>query len=479
MSFPENFLWGAATAASQFEGAWNEDGKGVSVIDVMTAGTNMKSRVITRKIDKDIYYPSHQAVDFYHHYKEDIALLAEMGIKIFRMSIAWTRIYPTGFEEKPNEKGLQFYDNVFDELHKYGIEPLVTISHFDQPLYLTETCNGWADRKVISLFEKYCRTIFTRYKDKVKYWLTFNEMNCSSRSFGGYPGVGVLNEGTTLFTQQVDNPQVRLQALHHQLIASAIAVKTGHEINPQFQIGCMIGLITYYPYSCSPEDNLQALQNKLLHNYYCSDVQIFGEYPYFVKNYWKKNDIHIKFEDNDEKILKEGTVDFVSFSYYMTTCTTVQNDKEKTKGNWVEGVKNPYLESTEWGWQIDPVGLRYALTELYSRYRIPIMVVENGLGAQDKIEVDGSIHDDYRIEYLRKHIIELEKAIEDGINVIAYTPWGPIDLISASTGEMKKRYGFIYVDLDDEGRGTFKRTKKKSYDWYKGVIESNGEILKD
>ena len=477
MSFKEGFLWGGATAANQFEGGWNEGGKGPSGADMMTNGTHTTPRIITKTIEEGLYYPNHIASDFYHHYKEDSALMAEMGFKTFRMSIAWTRIFPKGIEDEPNEAGLKFYDDVFDELNKYGIEPLVTISHYEMPFYLTEHYDGWVSRKVVDLFVKYCEVIFKRYQDKVKYWLTFNEINCGTMPLGNFMSLGILNEGTRDFTTQVDIPQLRFQGLHHQFIASAKAVKLGHEINPDFKIGCMIAYMQNYPYTCHPQDVLKCQKEKEMCNFYCGDVQVRGEYPYFAKRFWKENDIHIKMEPGDEVILKEGTVDFYSFSYYMSNCVSHDPNKEGTSGNLMGGVKNPYLDASDWGWQIDPDGLRYTLNELYARYELPLMVVENGLGAFDKVEEDGSIHDSYRIDYLRKHIKCMEEAVEDGVDLWGYTPWGCIDLTSASTGEMGKRYGFVYVDSDDLGNGTFNRSRKDSFYWYKKVIESNGKDL--
>ena len=353
----------------------------------------------------------------------------------------------------------------------------MTISHYEMPFYLTENYDSWVSREVIDMFVRYCEVIFNRYKDKVTYWLTFNEINCGTMPMGNYLSLGILNEGTRDFTKQIDIPQLRFQALHHQFIASAKAVQLGHSINPEFKIGCMIAYMQNYPYTCHPQDVLKCQKLKEMGNFYCGDVQVRGEYPYFAKRYWEENDIHVKMEPGDEEILKNGTVDFYSFSYYMSNCVSHDPNLEGTAGNLMGGVKNPYLESSDWGWQIDPDGLRYTLNELYARYQIPLMVVENGLGAFDKVESDGSIHDEYRIDYLRKHIRCMEEAVNDGVDLIGYTPWGCIDLVSASTGEMGKRYGFVYVDSDDLGNGTFDRSRKDSFYWYKKVIESNGKDL--
>jgi len=476
--FPEGFLWGGATAANQCEGAYNEGGKGLSTADILTSGSRTAPRRITPVLEEGAYYPSHEAIDFYHRYKEDIKLFAEMGFKVFRMSIAWTRIFPNGDDAEPNEEGLKFYDNVFAELKKYNIEPLVTISHYEAPYNLTKKYNGWADRKVIDFYVKYCETIFKRYKDVVKYWLTFNEINALTMPFGTFIAGAIMPEGNgELTNSRSNNEQIRYQALHHQLVASAKAVKLGHEINKNFKIGCMIAYMCTYPLTCKPEDVLLAQQKDNLSNFLCSDVQVRGAYPGFAKRYFKENNINIVMEEDDEKTLKEGCVDFYTFSYYMSNCISSDPNQEEIRGNLSMGLKNPYLKASDWGWQIDPKGLRWALNNIYNRYQIPIMVVENGLGAVDTVEEDGSINDDYRIEYLREHIKEMKEAIADGVDLIGYTTWGCIDLVSASTGEMEKRYGFIYVDKDNEGKGTLKRIPKKSFYWYKKVIETNGEEL--
>lgn len=475
--FREDFLWGGATAANQYEGGWNVDGKGDSVSDHCTTGSATEPKRVTRKIEKDTLYPSHEATDFYHHYKEDIALFAEMGFKVFRLSINWTRIFPTGMEDEPNEAGLLFYDNVFDEMAKYNIEPLVTISHYEMPYALVEKCNGWEGREVIDYFFKYSTTLLERYNKKVKYWLTFNEINSGTMSFGSLLGVSTIKgfEGPT--TELPDKPQERFQALHHQFVASALTVKYAHEHFPKCKMGCMICYLLSYPLTCRPEDVLKNQKNMEIINYYCGDVQVRGAYPYFAKRFWEENNIEIKMKHGDLELIKEGVVDFYTFSYYMTNCVTTEKDKEQTAGNIIGGAKNPYLEASDWGWQIDPVGLRIALNEIYARYNIPLMVVENGLGAYDKLEDDGTINDDYRIDYLRKHIEQMREAVADGVDLMGYTPWGCIDLVSASTGEMAKRYGFIYVDKYDDGTGDLSRKKKKSFDWYKKVISSNGEDL--
>lgn len=475
MSFPKNFLWGGATAANQCEGAWNVAGKGDSISDHNRAGSRTAGthRTFDLEIDADkYYYPSHTGIDFYHRYKEDIALFAEMGFKVYRLSIAWTRIFPNGDEETPNEEGLKYYDDLFDELHKYGIEPLVTISHFELPFHLGKKYDGFLDKRTIQFYERYATALFERYKNKVKYWLTFNEINFGTMEHGKRIN-GLFNRDYTETEQY--------QALHNVFLASARAVVAGHKINPDFKIGCMLAYITLYPKTCHPEDVLKTQQTNEKFNFFCGDVQVKGVYPYFMKRYFAKNNIQLEITEADKKLLKAGTVDYYTFSYYMTTCIAADLDKrgDKTGGNLFGGVANEYLEASDWGWQIDPVGLRYTLNQIYSRYEIPLMVVENGLGAFDQVEADGTINDDYRINYFKRHIMEMEKAIDDGVDLIGYTPWGCIDLISAGTGEMSKRYGFIYVDRDDEGNGSLERSKKQSFYWYKQVIATNGEELSE
>lgn len=477
MTFKQNFLWGGAVAANQCEGAWDVDGKGISCADICTNGSHTQPKRITPVLEEGTLYPSHEAIDFYHHYKEDIALFGEMGFKVFRFSINWTRIFPTGEEETPNEKGLEFYDNVIDECLKYGIEPLITISHYEVPFALTQKYNGWASREMIDIFLKYCQVIFERYKGKVKYWLTFNEINGATGAFGAFLSQGILNEGTKDFMHQVDIPQLRFQGLHHQFIASAKAVKLAHQIDPEYQVGCMQIFATLYPMTCNPKDVLACQELNHVKNWFCSDVQVRGEYPRYMERYFKKNSIEIHMEPGDKEVLKEGCVDFYTFSYYMSGCATADTEKARSEGNLIGGVSNPYLKASDWGWQIDPEGLRYSLNEIYDRYQIPLMIVENGLGAYDKKEADGTIQDTYRIDYLRSHIEQMKEAVEDGVDLMGYTPWGCIDLVSASTGEMAKRYGFIYVEKYDDGTGDLSRKKKASFEWYKKVIASNGEEL--
>ena len=484
--FPEGFLWGGATAANQFEGGWREGGKGLSVSDVARAHmdadvTNYKAHnTITtadierglNELDDEVNYPKRHGSDFYHHYKEDIALMAEMGFKVYRMSIAWSRIYPNGDDEYPNEEGLKFYDNVFDELKKYNIEPLVTMSHYEPPLNIVLNYDGWYSREVIDMFTKYVTTICTRYKDKVKYWLTFNEVDSMIRH--PYTTGGLIQDR---FPGK-NFEEVIFQAMHHQFVASALATKICHEIIPGSMVGCMLTKLTYYPYTCKPEDVLAA-QQKMRSTYAYSDTQVFGVYPAYLLSHFENNNIHIVKGENDDEIMQKYPVDFVSFSYYSSSCEAGSYEGlEVTPGNTIMALKNPYIPASDWGWQIDPIGLRVSLVDLYDRYRKPLFIVENGLGAKDILTEDKKVHDDYRIEYLREHFKCMSDAIyEDGVELLGYTSWACIDLVSESTKQMSKRYGYIYVDADDYGRGTYNRYRKDSFFWYKHVIETNGEEL--
>ena len=470
-AFPENFLWGGATAANQLEGAYLEGGKGLTTVDLIPIGAN-RWNIALGNLDSyepktGEFYPSHEAIDFYHRYKEDIALFAEMGFKCLRLSIAWARIFPNGDEAEPNEAGLQFYDDVFDELLKYNIEPVVTICHFDVPVHLVETYGGWKNRKMIGFFEKYGTTLFNRYKNKVKYWMTFNEINMLLHL--PYIGAGiVLQDGE-------NKDQVLYQAAHHELVASALAVKACHEIIPDAQIGCMLAAGMVYPYSSNPDDVWKAME-KDRESFFFIDVQSKGAYPGYTKRFFRENDIWIDMQPEDADILMQNTVDYIGFSYYASRCTSTDPEilKDSTEGNVFGSVKNPYLQASEWGWTIDPKGLRITLNQLHDRYGKPLFIVENGLGATDVLLDNDSVEDDYRIEYLNSHFAEMAEAIQDGVELIGYTSWGPIDLVSAGTGEMKKRYGYIYVDRNNDGTGTLRRVKKKSFHWYKDVIASNG-----
>ncbi|MDM8274899.1 glycoside hydrolase family 1 protein [Enorma phocaeensis] len=473
-AFPKGFYWGGATAANQLEGAWNVDGRGASVDDHFLGGSVSTPREITIDIDPDRFYPNHDGIDFYHRYEEDIKLFAEMGFNMFRLSISWSRIFPNGDDEAPNEAGLAFYDRVFDCLREHDIEPLVTLSHYEMPYALVEKYNGWESRELIELFERYCATVFERYKDKVTYWLTFNEINCGTSEMGALFETSMIRGFEGPASKVVVTPQQCFQALHHQFVASGRVVRLAHEKYPQFKIGNMECFILSYAATCDPADILANQAEMRRMNWYCGDVQVRGHYPSYAKRFWRENGIELDIHEGDLDDIREGTVDFYTFSYYMSTIVGTHDDVEMAQGNMTFGGKNPYLESTDWGWQIDPDGLRFALNEIYDRYQIPLMVVENGMGAKDEVTSDGKIHDDYRIAYLKKHVAAMAEAIDDGVDLIGYTWWGPIDLVSAGTGEMRKRYGFIYVDKHDDGTGDYSRLKKDSFYAYQKIIASNG-----
>ena len=467
MTFPANFLWGGAVAANQCEGAYDEDGKGWSTQDLAPKGI---VGAITAEPTADNL--KLKGIDFYHRYREDIAMFAEMGFSVFRFSIAWSRIFPNGDEETPNEAGLAFYDQLIDECRRHGMEPLVTLSHYETPYHLAKTYDGWCSRKMIGFFKRYVNTVMERYKGKVHYWLTFNEIN--SILHNPYLSGGILTPKEQLSKSDL------YQAIHHELVASALVTKMAHEIDPDNKVGCMVIGVPSYPLTPNPDDVIANMEQDR-HNLYFTDVQARGAYPKYLNRYFKENGIQIQMEEGDEEILK-NSVDFISFSYYMSTCGCADpNAHPQAAGNIIPGVANPYLRSSQWGWQIDPKGLRVLLNQFYDRYQKPLFIVENGLGARDElIEKDGvlTVEDDYRIEYMREHLLQVEEAIEDGVEVLGYTSWGCIDLVSASTAQMSKRYGFIYVDRNDDGSGTMARYRKKSFYWYRDVIASNGASLK-
>ena len=467
LRFPGGFLWGGATAANQIEGAYDEDGKGLSVQDVMPRGILAPPTQAPTPDNLKL-----EAIDFYHRYAEDIALLAEMGFKVFRFSIAWSRIFPLGDETEPNEEGLAFYDRVLDELEKHGIEPLVTISHYETPLHLARTYDGWADRRMIGFFERYARTLFERYGSRVRYWLTFNEINSVLHQ-------PFMSGGIATPREELDDQDL-YQAIHHELVASAAATRIAHEIDPDIRVGCMILAIPFYPLTPDPSDVWAAKQAER-DNYAFGDVHVRGAYPGYYLRKLAERGVELDITDEDRELLREHTVDFLSFSYYMSACETVTQERESGGGNLMGGVVNPTLEVSEWGWAIDPLGLRTILNDYWDRWNKPLFIVENGLGAKD-ILVQGpegpTVEDDYRIDYMNDHLVQVREAIADGVDVLGYTSWGCIDLVSASTAQMSKRYGFIYVDRDDDGTGTLARYRKKSFDWYKEIIASDGGSLR-
>ncbi len=465
-AFPEGFLWGGATAANQLEGAYDEGGKGLSIQDVMPRGIMAPWTEGPTADNLKL-----EGIDFYHRYAEDIALFAEMGFTVFRLSIAWSRIFPNGDEDQPNEDGLAFYDRVLDELERHGIEPLVTISHYETPLHLAQAYDGWVSREMIGFYERYARVLFERYGHRVKYWLTFNEIN--ALLFAPFMAGAITTPPEELSLAD------RYQAMHHQLVASALATKVARDIVPDVQVGCMIASMAYYPLTPDPRDVLAALQAE--HETLAfGDVHVRGEYPGYLLRHLREHGVELEVSDADREALQH-TVDFVSFSYYMSLCQTSDPTKKGTMGNILPGVPNPHLPTSEWGWQIDPVGLRLVLNQYWERWGKPLFIVENGLGAKDElVEVNGvkTVLDDYRIAYLNDHLVQVGEAIADGVQLLGYTSWGPIDLVSASTAQLSKRYGFIYVDRNDDGTGTLARYKKKSFDWYADVIRTNGASLR-
>lgn len=474
MALREDFLWGGATAANQCEGGYDLGGRGVANVDLIPAGEDrklvMSGKMKMYEFDKNHRYPAQTAIDMYHHYLDDLKMLAEMGFKTYRMSISWTRIFPNGDDELPNEEGLKYYEDIFLACKAYGIEPLVTLTHFDVPMHVVKKYGSWRSRLLIDYYQNFCRTVFERYKGLVRYWLTFNEINMILHA--PFTGAGLY------FEPGENEEQVKYQAAHHQLVASALATKIAHEVDPENQVGCMLAGGLNYPFACHPEDYFKSIQ-KDREGFFFIDVQSRGYYPSYALKKFEKEGISVKMNPEDTEILKANPVDFISFSYYSSRVVSARpNVSQETAGNIYNSIKNPYLESSEWGWQIDPLGLRASMNVLYDRYQKPLFIVENGLGATDHPDEEGYVEDDYRIAYHREHIKALKAAVEeDGVDLLGYTTWGCIDLIASSTGQMSKRYGFIYVDLDDEGKGTLKRTKKKSFNWYKKVIATNGEDL--
>lgn len=474
MGLSKNFLWGGATAANQAEGGVLEGGRGLSNVDLLPTGPDRK-KVASGDLEMlewkdDYYYPAKEAIDMYHRYMEDIQLFAEMGFKVYRMSLSWSRIFPNGDDLEPNEEGLVFYESIFEELKKHNIEPLVTIAHFDVPIHLIKAYGGWRNRKLVDFYSRYAETVLKRYKGLVKYWLTINEINILLHQ----PFVG----GGIVFKEGENKLEINYQAAHHQLLASALATKIAHEVDSENMVGCMLAGGSHYPYTCRPEDYQEAI-NRDREGYFFIDVQARGKYPNYALKKFEREGLNIQMEEGDHAILAASPVDFVTFSYYCSrTVSAHSEDYAQATGNLFPSIKNEHLPSTEWGWQIDPLGLRNSLNQMYDRYQKPLFIVENGLGAIDIPDENGYVADDYRIDYLKKHVQALKDAVEiDGVELLGYTTWGCIDLVAASTGQMSKRYGFIYVDRDDEGKGTLNRTKKKSFEWYKKVIASNGEEL--
>lgn len=472
MTLNEGFLWGGALAANQCEGAYAEGGRGLSNADILPFGKRrtdvIKGNYRVQEGDEKEYYPARQGIDFYHRYKEDIAMFGEMGFKALRLSISWSRIYPNGDNEQPNEEGLVFYENVLKECRKYGIEPVVTISHYDIPMTLVDKYGGWRNRKLIEFYKKLVVTLYLRYGHLVHYWMTFNEINVITSAC--FMAAGLI------FENGEDRYHSINSSVHHVLVASAWAVKLCHEMLPDARIGCMLNAGIYYPATCNPAD-VQAAQMENRKHYMFSDVQVRGYYPHYIVKEYERKGFEIPFRDNDQIILKENLVDFVAFSYYSTRVAAT-GGRGLYDSNLLKSADNPFLRKEPWGRFIDPIGLRITMNDIYDRYQKPLFIVENGLGAEDRPDSEGNVEDDYRIDYLREHVVQMKQAVaEDGVELMGYLWWGPVDLVSVATGQMSKRYGMIYVDRDDMGNGTLKRSKKKSFGWYKKVIASNGEKL--
>ena len=474
--FKDGFLWGGAVAACQIEGAYDVDGRGLSTSDIRAYDKNMNRAHIEKEgggtlaeikasiQDTESYFPKRHGIDFYHTYKEDLALLKELGLKAFRTSISWSRIFPKGDELEPNEAGLKFYDNLIDEIIKDGMEPIITMSHYDIPLYLVTEYGGFANKKTIEFFVRYAKILLERYKGKVKYWIVCNQVNLVPTVQFGSLGI---------YDDQAENmEELMYQAVHNQFVAGAKVVELAKEIDPEAVMGTMVTDGTFYPATCKPEDVILTMKKNRM-QYFFTDVQLRGEYPLYALRYFAENDIHVEISEEDERLLKENPMQFLAISYYSTKIV----DHEKNTMKAFEGEQNPYLEPTPWEWRADPLGFYNSLSQYWDRYEVPLMIAENGLGALDTVEEDGSIHDEYRIEYLQQHIEQLKECVKDGVDILAYLSWGPIDIVSSSSAEMSKRYGYIYVDLDDLGKGSGKRLKKDSFYWYKHVIETNGEDL--
>ena len=477
--FPEGFLWGGAVAACQIEGAYDVDGRGLSTSDIHKYNAKQDISNIEKEgggtlagirkaiEDKEGYYPKRYGIDFYHTYKDDLALMKQMGFKAFRTSISWSRIFPKGDEETPNEKGLQFYDSLIDEIIKDGMEPVITMCHYDIPLYLVTEYGGFANRKVIDFFVRYATLLLERYKGKVKYWIVCNQVNLLPTVMFG--SLGIYDDQTTPDKME----ELMYQAVHNQFVACAKVKELGKKIDPEAHLGTMIADGIMYPATCKPKDVVMTLKKNRMQEFFFPDVQLRGEYPVYALRYFEEKGIHLEITKEEEELLKNNTMDFLAISYYATKIV----DSEKNSMQPFEGSQNPYLEPTPWEWRADPLGLYNCLSQLWDRYEIPLMIAENGFGAYDTVEEDGKIHDEYRIDYLRKHIEQVKAAIEDGAEVFSYLSWGPIDIVSSSSAEMSKRYGYIYVDLDNYGQGSGERLKKDSFEWYKKVIASNGENL--
>lgn len=472
IGFPQNFLWGGAIAANQAEGAWNVDGKGVSIADIeilpadysrtkVVGFNHTRSEIEFALRDTSGYYPRRTGIDFYHHYPTDLKLMKEIGFNCFRTSFSWTRIFPNGDETQPNEEGLKFYDRLLAEIIANGMEPIMTISHYEMPIELVLKYGGWTNPKLIDFFTNLCEVLFQRYHHQVTYWVLFNQIN-NVIGWGQWASLGILTD------ESDDELSARYQGIHNQFVAHGKAIELAKEINPDLQIGVMLGYTPLIPATSQPADNFAARRLEKINNLFFTDVLVRGQYPGYMLRYFEENNIHVPMTTDDLNVIKNNTADFVAFSYYSSRMVSAETPDEE--------LLNPVLDKSIWDWSIDPISFRTVFNTLWDRYEKPLFVLENGLGAIDT--PDGTnIHDTYRSHYLRAHIEQMKEAINDGVNVIGYTSWGPIDIISCSQGEMSKRYGFIYVDQDDRGNGTLARSKKDSFTWYQQVIQSNGEAL--
>lgn len=470
--FPENFLWGGAVAANQCEGAYNEDGKGLSILDTLTSGSYVIHRKMVYPLDKNLFYPNHRGIDFYHHFKDDIKMLADANFKAFRLSISWSRIYPNGDDTLPNQKGLDYYRKVFEELRKNHIEPIVTMNHFDVPYTLVSKYGGWTNRKLINLYYRFAKTIFDEYHDVVKYWLSFNEINASAANDLHFPDMNIA--GLSILGIDASTEEQRLRGMHYQFVASAKSVKYAHDTYPELKIGCMLTCMAIFPFTSDPKDQLNWMQRVQYLDFIAGDVMLKGKYPYFTKRRYEKLGIEIDITEDDMLWISKGTCDFISCNYYGSACISTHRKYSKTNG---QKIPNPYLKMNQWGHAPDAYGLRFYLNMFYDRYNKPLFIVENGTSYIEELNEDNTVEDNYRIAFLRDNIMQIEETIRDGVEILGYLMWSPFDLVSASSGEMRKRYGLIYVDRNDDGSGSYKRYPKKSYYWYKKVISSNGADL--
>lgn len=469
-----SILWGGATSASQYEGGWQEGNRGMDTQDCRpyqkrSSNATTTTRLLTqttidqaKAVSVDSGYPFRKGSDGYHHIHEDMDLLEELGLDIYRLSISWSRLYPKGDEEEPNPEGIAYYNQIFNRIRNNNMKVFLTMNHYAVPLYLVEHYGGWTNRKLITFYLRFAKTVFEQWGDCIDYYLPFNEINAGY--FSPYNGVGLVRKEDSPYDQSLV-----FQSLHHQFVASAKVIQLGHEM-VKGSFGCMIACFCYYPYSCKPEDNMKLINEENVNQWFCMDVLSRGAYPHYIWRFFEERGIHIEISAEDKQVLKDHTADFVSISYYQSSVISVE-EKEKTAGNLVVSTINPYLKATKWGWQIDPIGLRISLNKVYDRYQKPVFISENGLGSEDILDANNHIHDAYRIAYLQEHFEQIHEAVKDGVEVLGYIMWGIIDIVSAGSCEMEKRYGVIYVDADNEGNGSYARYKKDSFAWYQNYIK--------